>query len=73
MAKFKQEILDKIKSDADLFAAVAKEMEIKPQSLASGIDRNGAAINQYSVVKVVADYLKCDPEELLENEQETAA
>lgn len=70
MAKFKQEILDKIKADADLFAAVSKEMGIKPTSLATVLDRNGSTLNQYSVVKVVSDFLKMEPEELLEEESE---
>lgn len=70
MAKFKQEVLAKIKSDPDLFAVVATKMKVKPVSLASMIDRNGNALNQYGVVKVVADYLKKDPAELLEEESE---
>lgn len=68
MAKFKQEILDKIKTDPDLFAAVAKAMRLKPQSLASTIDRNGSTLNQYSVVTVVASHLKMEPDDLLEEE-----
>lgn len=70
MAKFKQEILKKIKSSPDLFAAVANEMKVKPVSLAAIVDRNGNSLNQYSVVKVVADHLKMDPAELLEDESE---
>ncbi len=69
MAKFKQEVLEKIKADADLFAVVAKEMGIKPTSLAAVLDRNGSTLNQYSVVKCVSAYLKSDPEELLEVEE----
>lgn len=69
MAKFKQEILDTIKSDVDLFAAVATEMNVKPVSLSSMLDRNGHSLNKYGVVKVVADYLKKQPEELLEESE----
>lgn len=71
MAKFKKEILERIKADADLFAAVAKEMNLKPISLVSSIDRNGNALNQYGVVKVVSDFLKQSPEELMEEELES--
>lgn len=66
MAKFKQEVLDKIKEDVDLFGLVAKAMNIQPASLGPTIARNGASLNQFSVVKAVADYLKKDPEDLLE-------
>lgn len=70
MAKFKKEILDKIKSDTDLFAAVAKKMDIKPTTLAATIDRNGNNLNQYSIVTLVAEFLDVKPEELLEDESE---
>lgn len=71
MAKvFKAEVLEKMKSDADLFALVAKEMDVKPSSLIQIIYRNGNNINQYSIVKLVADYMKKDPEDLLEEETE---
>lgn len=72
MAKFKQEVLNKIKTDPDLFAAVAKKMDIKPVTLAATIDRNGNNINQYSIVTLVASHLGRTPEELLEEETETA-
>lgn len=69
MAKvFKAEVLDEIKSDPELFALVAKEMEVKPVSLVQIIYRNGNNINQYSIVKLVADYLGRIPEDLLEEE-----
>lgn len=70
MAKFKKEILDKIKSNTDLFAAVAKKMGIKPTTLAATIDRNGNNINQYSIVTLVAEFLDAKPEDLLEKAKE---
>lgn len=70
MAKFKQEVLNIIKSDPDLFAAVAKKMDIKPVTLAANIDRNGNALNQYSIVTLVASHLGVDAEELLEEEED---
>lgn len=72
MAKFKQTIIDKIKDDADLFAVVSKAMKVKPITLASTIDRNGATLNQYHVVKAVADFLKKSPDTLIEKETEAA-
>lgn len=71
MAKFKQEVLNLIKTDPDLFAAVAKAMDIKPVTLAATIDRNGNNINQYSIVTLVANHLGVVPEELLEEENAT--
>ncbi len=71
MAKFKQGVLNIIKADADLFAAVAKEMGIKPVTLAANIDRNGNALNRYSIVAIVADRLRMAPEDLLEEELAT--
>lgn len=68
MAKFKTEILQKIKDDPYLFASVCKALDIKPVSLPVTIDRNANSINQYSIVKLVADYLKMDPEDLVEEE-----
>lgn len=72
MAKFKKEVLDCIKADPDLFSLVAKEMDIKPTSMIQTIDRNSTTLNQYSVVKAVADYLKKDPSDLVEEETEEA-
>jgi hypothetical protein len=68
MAKLKQEVLEKIKTDPDLFALVAKGLNIKPASLPMTVDRNGANLNQYSIVKLVADYLHKEPEEVLDEE-----
>lgn len=68
MSKFKQEILDKIKSDTELFAIVARAMEIQPASLLANIHRNGSTLNQYHVVMAVAKYLKKSPDALIEKE-----
>lgn len=68
MKRFKQSILDIIKSDADLFAEVAKKMNVKPTSLPTILDRNGNNLNQYSIVTLVATHLDKDPDELLEND-----
>lgn len=68
MSKFKQEILDKIKVDPQLFAIVAEAMEIKPASLSANINRNGSTLNQYHVVKAVAKYLGKSPDALIEKE-----
>lgn len=72
MAKFKQEVLDKIKNDPDLFAEVAKAMDVKPVSLPQIIQRNGNNINQYHIVKLVATHLGEDPDTLIEEDTEPA-
>lgn len=69
MAKFKQEILEKIKSSPDLFAAVAKAMGIKPTSLPLTIERNGSTLNEYSIVTLVASHLGLEPDEIVESER----
>jgi hypothetical protein len=68
MAKYRAEVLKKVKDDADLFAAVAKELGIKPVSLPQLIDRNSPSLYQYSVVKIIADFEKCDSEDLFEED-----
>jgi hypothetical protein len=68
MAKLKQAIINKIKTDPDLFAVVAKAMGVLPASLAANIDRNGKAVNQYNVVKAIADFLGESPEKILGKE-----
>jgi hypothetical protein len=68
MAKFKQEVIEAIKADADLFALVAKEMDIKPTSVHENLKRNGKSLNQYSVIAAVAKYLKKKPSDLVEEE-----
>lgn len=68
MAKFKQEVLETMKSDPLLFAVVAKALRIKPASLPVTIERNGNTLNQYSIVKLVANHLGRNPEDLLEEE-----
>jgi hypothetical protein len=70
MAKFKQEVLETMKTDPDLFSALAKELGIKPTSLPITIDRNGATLNQYSIVTLVATHLGKDPDDLLEKNTE---
>lgn len=72
MAKFKKEVLDIMKGDPDLFAAIAKEMEVKPTSLPMIIERNGHNLNQYSVVALVATHLNRNPDELIEDEKAVA-
>jgi hypothetical protein len=68
MAKFKQEVLDQMKDDPDLFAIISKALNVKPVSMPVTIDRNGNNLNQYSIVKLVADYLGKRPEDLLEED-----
>lgn len=73
MAKLKREVLDQVKSNADLFAAVAKEIGVKPASLPVILDRNGNSINQYGVVTLIAEFLGTEPETLVEHNVNTAA
>jgi len=70
MAKFKQEVLDQINADSVLFGAVADALGIKPISLTKTLERNGAGLNQYSIVTLVASHLGKEPEDLLEKDTE---
>jgi len=70
MAKFKQEILDQINADSTLFGLVADALNIKPISLPKTLERNGAGLNQYSIVTLVATHLGKEPEDLLEKDTE---
>ena len=70
MAKFKQEVLNRMKADPDLFAALCKAMDVKPSSMTNTIDRNSGTLNQYNIVALVADHLGKNPEDLLEEESE---
>ena len=70
MAKFKQEILEKIKADPDLFAVVAKALDIKPTSVNQTLERNGTSLNQYSIVKLVASHLGLQPEDVVTQHSE---
>lgn len=66
MTKFKTEVLDRMLNDPDLFAAIAKAKNVKPSNLGTVIRRNGNSINHYAVVKLVADYLGVDEQEVVE-------
>lgn len=69
MAKrFKQEVLDQIEKNPALFSKVCDELKMKPTSLPNTLRRNGTTLNQYSIVKLVADHLSVDPDSLLEDE-----
>lgn len=70
MTKFNQWALDQIKADSQLFEAVADALGIKPVSLPMALQRNGASLNQYSIVTLVATHLGKEPEELLEKDTE---
>lgn len=73
MTRLKQEVLDKIKSDSDLFSLVAKKTGIQPISLATNIGRRPKALNQYDVVIAIAQHLGQNPEDLLEEEEMNTA
>lgn len=70
MAKFKLEVLETMKTDPMLFAIIARALGIKPSSLPITIERNGNALNQYSIVTLVAAHLGKNPEDLLEEESQ---
>ena len=70
MAKFNKQTILEIGNDVNLFSLVAKTLNIKPISLPQTLKRNGRALNQITVILVVADYLKKDPKKLVEESEE---
>lgn len=69
MARLKKETIDKILDDIDLFAIVGKAVDVKASSIADTVRRNGNSVNQYHVVKAIADYLGKHPDELVEESE----
>lgn len=70
MARFKQEVLEIMKTDHDLFAAISKALDVLPASLPVIIHRNGRTLNQYHIVTLVAAHLGKKPEDICEEESE---
>lgn len=66
MERFKKEVLEIMLTDTDLYAAIAKEKDVRPGSLTMTIKRNGGSINEYRIVKLVAEYLGRPMESLVE-------
>lgn len=73
MKRFNSETLDAIRQDADLFAAVSKAMGISPSSLPTNLNRNSSKLNEYSVVKLVAEFKGVEPDSLLEDVEDDVA
>lgn len=68
MARFKQEVIDKIKADTKLYAVVVEATGVQPASLPIILNRNGRTLNQYNVVAKVAEYLGIEASEIIEEE-----
>lgn len=68
MAKFKQEVIELIESDAELFVQLCKALDIKPSSMPVTLKRNGKLLNQYHIVTLVANHLGKEADELVEEE-----
>ena len=73
MTQFKKEVIDLMLSDPKLYGAIAEAKGIKPANLGTVIRRNGNAINQYAIVKLVSDYTGRTPDELVEPKDMTIA
>lgn len=66
MTKFKQGVLEMMLTDVDLYAKVAKAKGVRVANLGTVIRRNGSSINQYGIVKLVADHLGVSPDDVVE-------
>ncbi len=66
MTKFKKEVINLMLTDPILYGKIAEAKGVKPANLGTVIRRNGNAINQYAIVKLVAEYTGRQPDELVE-------
>jgi hypothetical protein len=71
--KLKEIVKEAIKSDSDLFSIVSKELDIKPYSLPGALATNNNRLTQYHVIKKIAEYMKCEPNELMEEHDDSNA
>ena len=65
----KKEVLDRIKSDADLWAGVTKTLNISPSTLQSFLFKNHARLTQASVLEFIKDYLGVQSTDILLEKQ----
>lgn len=73
MTKYKPDVLEKIKSDPNLFSAVLNAINresviMKPGSLLQALIRQSKSISDYDIVILVASYLGMDPDDVIEKE-----
>lgn len=68
--KLKPEIIEQIRTDADMYALVAKNGNIRPESLPRTLRNNSSTLTQKSVLMALAKYLNVDENDLLMPEHE---
>jgi hypothetical protein len=68
MAKLSQDTRDRIKNDPELFSYVCQITGLKPVSLPAMLDRNSSTLNEYSIIKMIACYLKKHPDKIVDEE-----
>lgn len=65
--RLKQQVIDQIKADADLFAVVSKTLDIMPSSLAHTLSRQSSSrLKDYDLYKAISDHTQIPIEDLLE-------
>lgn len=68
--KLKQDVLDKIKRDNDLFAEVGKALDLVPSSLTRKLYANDTDLTQKNVLIAISKHLDISEDDLFEIESE---
>ena len=71
--KLKSDIIEKIRTDPDLFGKVAKAGDILPESLPRSLRNHASTLTQKKVLMAIANHLGVNEDELLQTEPETSS
>jgi predicted GIY-YIG superfamily endonuclease len=74
MAKqLRQDVIDAILKDADLYATVAKILKVAPSGLPQTLRRNGNKVTRMDNINAIAAAMMVEPEMILEEKEEATA
>lgn len=68
--QLKADILDRVKTDPDLFAQVSKALDVTPPSTVSTINRGSRRLTEYAVLEAISNYTGIEIAELTEDVEE---
>lgn len=68
--QLKAEILEKVNTDANLFALVTKALGVTPASTVSTINRGSRRLTEYAVLVAISNYTNISIPELTEDVEE---
>lgn len=64
-ARLKEEYIKKIQADTKIFGLIADNLGVRPVSMPVVLNRNNA-LTEFSTLKIISEYFKVKPEELIE-------